>query len=201
MIALDRAARVNNRVARKEFRFDGSPSSLDGGRSILALLSGFGKMLVTLLTVGYTLPPPRSIGIIRLAAICEVILGLQSLTGKILIINNLAAVWGEPDSPCLRFDDDQLTGLWIARLDVTQVCWALERLAAVASLTPRKGRQKWAPACSKTKLCVDKCGIDARSLTVTEVSFGSWACGVMAAQFPAKVTVRVRIPPGPFLLC
>ena len=28
----------------------------------------------------------------------------------------------------------------------------------------------------------------------------AWACGVMAAQFLAKVQVRVRIPPGPFLL-
>jgi hypothetical protein len=35
------------------------------------------------------------------------------------------------------------------------------------------------------------------SLGATEVSFGSWACGVTAAQDPVKVRVRVRIPPGP----
>jgi hypothetical protein len=55
------------------------------------------------------------------------------------------------------------------------------------------------PGCSETKLCFDKCRMEARNLTVSEVSFGVWACGVMAAQFLAKVQVRVRIPPGPFL--
>src|SRR5271156_5402768 len=38
-----------------------------------------------------------------------------------------------------------------------------------------------------------------RGSTRGEVSFGSWACGVVAAQFLAKVQVRVRVPPGPFL--
>ena len=38
------------------------------------------------------------------------------------------------------------------------------------------------------------------SLPPTEVSFGTWAYGVMAAQDPVKVRARVRIPPGPFLL-
>ena len=40
----------------------------------------------------------------------------------------------------------------------------------------------------------------ARSFARTEVSFDSWACGVMAAKDPVKVLARVRIPPGPFLL-
>jgi hypothetical protein len=46
----------------------------------------------------------------------------------------------------------------------------------------------------------NKCGAAPLSIARTEVSFGSWARGVMAAQDPVKVRARVRIPPGPFLL-
>ena len=75
-------------------------------------------------------------------------------------------------------DHDRLTSLWMARLDVTRL--------AVESRRSKDGG--WAPeACSKTKRCFNKCKLAPRRLSLAEVSFGSWAFGVMAAQFPAKV--------------
>jgi hypothetical protein len=96
----------------------------------------------------------------------------------------LAGLWS-------RLDHFRLVGLWMARLDVT---WLLRN-------PPFKGRaEPRTRACSKTKLCFNKCGLEGRSYAPAKVSFGPWARGVMAAQYPAKVTVMVRIPPGPFLL-
>ena len=89
---------------------------------------------------------------------------------------------------CLRLVHDRLKGLWMTRLDVTQVG---------CGIRPLKKRIRWGqPACPKTKFCFNKCRIEGRSLTVTEVSFGSWARGVTVARYPIKVLGEGSNPSG-----